>query len=132
MNEKPNPEIIIRGFDDLYDVVFTTDDFKRIKLEWRDSEKYVESPIEIMDADIGVSFDDVIETKQFMTPDREIKIWVHTQESKITTNETYERVFLWCGYDRTAYKGFLNKTKDGKGWIAYLRVKPPQMEVNHQ
>ena len=63
MNQKPNPEIIIRGFEDLYDVVFTTDDFKHIKLEWRNSEKYIESPIEIMDADIGVSFDDVIETK---------------------------------------------------------------------
>jgi hypothetical protein len=33
MTEKPNPEIIIRGFDDLYDVVFTSDDFKHIKLE---------------------------------------------------------------------------------------------------
>ena len=132
MNEKPNPEIIIRGFDDLYDVVFTTDDFKQIKLEWRNSEKYVEAPIEIMDADIAVSFNDVIETKQFMTPDREIRIWVHTQESKLLTNETYERVFLWCGYDRTAYKGFLNKKKNEKGWIAYLKVKPPQTEVNHQ
>ena len=135
MNEKnPNPAIIIRGFEDLYDVVFTTDDFKRIKLEWRNSEKYIETPIEIMDADIAVNFNDVIETKQFMTPDREIRIWVHTQESKILskTNETYDRVFLWCGYDRTAYKGFLNKKKNETGWIAYLKAKPPQIEVDHQ
>ena len=75
-------------------------------------------------------FNDVIETKQFMTPDRELRIWVHTQASK--TNETYERVFLWCGYDRTAYKGFLNKKKTGVGWIAYLKVKPPQMDINQQ
>jgi len=30
---KEDKEIIIRGFDDLYDVIFTTEDFKRIKLE---------------------------------------------------------------------------------------------------
>lgn len=132
METKENKEIIIKGFDDLYDVIFTTDDFKRIKLEWRNSEKYIETPIEIMDTDIAATFNDVIETKQFMTPDRELRIWVHTQESKLFTNETYERVFLWCGYDRTAYKGFLNKKKDGKGWIAYLRVKPPQMDINQQ
>jgi hypothetical protein len=29
----PKEEIIIRGFDDLYDVIFTTDDFKHIELE---------------------------------------------------------------------------------------------------
>jgi len=129
MNNKQNPEIIIRGFDDLYDVIFTTEDFKRIKLEWRDSEKYIESPIEIMDADMTITFNDVIETKQFMTPNREIKIWVHTQASP-KTDKTYDRVFLWCGYDQTAYKGFLNKKKEGTGWIAYLKVKPPQIEVN--
>jgi hypothetical protein len=33
MTEKENKEIIIRGFEDLYDVIFTTDDFKHIKLE---------------------------------------------------------------------------------------------------
>ena len=56
METKENKEIIIRGFDDLYDVIFTTDDFKRIKLEWRNSEKYIEAPIEIMDTDIAATF----------------------------------------------------------------------------
>jgi len=130
MATKENKEIIIRGFDDLYDVIFTTEDFKRIKLEWRNSEKYVEAPIEAMDMDISSIFNDVIETKQFTTPDGEIRMWVHKQESKLFANETYERIFLWCGYDRTAYKGFLNKKKEGKGWIAYLRVKPPQIDPN--
>ena len=68
METKKDKEIIIRGFEDLYDVIFTTDDFKRIKLEWRNSEKYIETPIEIMEADIAATFNDVIETKQFMTP----------------------------------------------------------------
>jgi len=74
METKENKEIIIRGFDDLHDVIFTTDDFKRIKLEWRDSAKYIETPIEIMDTDIAATFNDVIETKQFMTADRELRI----------------------------------------------------------
>ncbi|RHZ36115.1 hypothetical protein [endosymbiont GvMRE of Glomus versiforme] len=130
MNEPKNKEIIIRGFEELYDVIFTTDDFKHIKLEWRDSDKYIEAPIEAMDSDINMTFNDVIETKYFMTSNREIRIWVHTQES-VKTNETYDRVFLWCGYDQTAYKGFLNKKKDGSGWVSYLKVKP-QMSSSQQ
>ncbi|WP_147411633.1 hypothetical protein [endosymbiont GvMRE of Glomus versiforme] len=57
-----------------------------------------------------MTFNDIMETKYFMTQNREIRIWVHTQES-LRANETYDKVFLWCGYDQTAYKGFLNKKK---------------------
>lgn len=121
--KKENEEIIIRGFDDLYDVIFTTDDFKHIELEWRDTKKYIKTPIEPMDSDININFNDVIETKYFTNPNREIRIWIHAQKS-VRTNEIYERVFLWCGYDQTAYKGFLNKKKDGNGWVSYLKTKP--------